>query len=503
MNNIPGCLIFALLILVFGCTNDNNSINEQPNIVIIYADDLGYGDVSCYESGTLKTPNIDRLAEQGIRFTNGYCTSATCTPSRFGLLTGKYPWRNQNARILPGDAPLLITPGSLTIPSLFKSQGYKTGIVGKWHLGLGSGNVNWNAAVKPGPRSVGFDYSFIMAATNDRVPTVYVENEHVLNLDPNDPIKVNYKENFDGEPTGIKNPEMLKMMWSHGHNNSIVNGIGRIGFMKGGRSAHWIDENMADTFLVRAQNFVQEHKNEPFFLYYALHQPHVPRVPNPRFKEISGMGPRGDAIIEADWCVGEMIKLLESEGLIDNTIVIFTSDNGPVLDDGYKDESIEKIGDHTPAGMLRGGKYSLYDGATRVPFILQWKGKVKPAVSDALVCQIDFLASFAKLLNADLDKNTDSENLLPAFLGKTNQGRQDLVVEAMRKLAYRNENWVLIPPYEGEKVYETVNIETGKSSDYQLYNLENDIQQKTNLANTNPAKLNELKQKFEQIINTN
>ena len=493
----------GLLIVMSSCRLQQNESKNQPNIILIYADDLGYGDVSCYKSGTLQTPNIDRLAEEGIRFTNGYCTSATCTPSRFGLLRGTYPWRNQNARILPGDAPLLIRPGALTLPSLLKEQGYKTGIVGKWHLGLGNGKVNWNENIEPGPRSVGFDYSFIMAATNDRVPTVYVENEKVLNLDPKDPIEVSYKENFEGEPTGIKNPEMLKMMWSHGHNNSIVNGIGRIGFMKGGKSAKWVDENMADTFLVRAKSFVLEHKNEPFFLYYALHQPHVPRVPNPRFKGSSGMGPRGDAIIEADWCVGEIVKLLESEGLIENTIIIFTSDNGPVLDDGYRDQAVEKIGDHTPAGPLRGGKYSLYDGGTRVPFILQWKGSVVPAVSDALVCQVDFLASFAKLLNANLDENTDSENLLPAFLGKTNRGREDLVVEAMRKLAYRNENWILIPPYEGEKVYTTVNIETGKSTDYQLFDLDSDIRQKTNLAKTNPEKLNELKQRFQQLINAN
>ncbi len=365
-------LILILLIITVSCKKAQNSnpdkIEQPPNIVIIYMDDLGYGDVSYNNSGTLKTPNIDKLALAGVRFSNGYAASSTCTPSRYALLTGTYPWREKNAKILPGTAPLLIDTAQMTLPKMLKTKGYHTGIVGKWHLGLGEGNVNWNMPIDPGPNQVGFDYSYIMAATQDRVPTVYIEDGEVVGLDKEDPIEISYEKNFPGEPTGLDNPELLSLKWHHGHNNSIVNGIPRIGFMKGGKSALWKDENMADDFLEKAQKYVIKHKEEPFFLYYAMQQPHVPRTPNQRFKGVTGLGPRGDAIAEADWSVGEFIKTLENEGLLENTLIIFTSDNGPVLYDGYYDEAVEKNGKHTPWGPLRGGKYSLFEAGTRVPF---------------------------------------------------------------------------------------------------------------------------------------
>ena len=298
-------LVVLLIIIGCGASSENKGKNPttHPNVIVIYMDDLGYGDVSSYGATELETPNIDKLAGGGVRFTHGYASSATCTPSRYALLTGTYPLRNKRAKILPGTAPLLIDTTQLTLPKMLKEQGYHTGIVGKWHLGLGMGDIDWNSHIAPGPNEVGFDYSLIMAATQDRVPTVYIENGKVVNLDPEDPIEVNYKENFPGEPTGMDNPELLKMRWEHGHYNSIVNGISRIGYMRGGNSAQWIDEDMADYFLQKAQQYVKEHKNEPFFLYYALQQPHVPRTPHPRFVGKSGMGPRGDVILEADWCV--------------------------------------------------------------------------------------------------------------------------------------------------------------------------------------------------------
>ena len=282
MKNI---ILLCILIGLSSCKDQGKQSNavtssseeqKKPNIVVIYVDDLGYGDVGFNGATELKTPNLDKLATEGIRFNNGYASSATCTPSRYALLTGVYPWREKDAKILPGTAPLIIGTEQMTLPRMLKEKGYYTGIVGKWHLGLGSGNVNWNETVNPGPNEVGFDYSFIMAATQDRVPTVYIENGDVVGLDLNDPIEVNYKENFEGEPTGKENPELLKMRWEHGHDNSIVNGISRIGFMKGGEAAKWVDEDMADTFLKEAQQYVKNHKNEPFFLYYALQQPHVP-----------------------------------------------------------------------------------------------------------------------------------------------------------------------------------------------------------------------------------
>jgi arylsulfatase A-like enzyme len=493
-------IVFSFLAFTVSLKSTSQTINktEKPNIVFIYLDDLGYGDLSCYGATSIKTPNIDALANGGVRFTNGYATSATCTPSRYGLLTGVYPWRNKDAKILPGSAPLLIGKEQLTIPKMLKEKGYQTAVVGKWHLGLGTGIVDWNQQLDAGPNDVGFDYSYIMAATQDRVPTIYIDNGKVVNLDSKDPIAVNYDKNFPGQPTGKENPELLSMKWHHGHNSSIVNGIPRIGYVSGGASANWSDVDLADHFLDKAQTYVKSHKENPFFLYYALNQPHVPRTPNPRFVGKSGMGPRGDVILEADYCVGEIIKTLKEEGVLDNTLIMFSSDNGPVLNDGYYDDAVEKLGNHKPNGPLRGGKYSLLEAGTRVPFFTYWKGQIKPLVSDALVCQIDLLESIAKLVNIDV-KSTDSQELLDVFTGKSAKGRTNLVIEANTKTAFRQGDWMMIPPYSGDPILEEVNIEMGNDKDFQLYNLKKDIGQKNNLAKAQPKKLKELMKNFELI----
>jgi arylsulfatase A-like enzyme len=496
---------FLILLAYISCKENKDTAKEtaetttsKPNIIVIYADDLGYGELGAYGATELKTPNLDKLANGGMRFTNGYASSATCTPSRYALLTGVYPWRNKRAKILPGTAPLIIDTAQTTIPKMLKKQGYHTGIVGKWHLGLGSGNVNWNQRINPGPNEVGFDYSNILAATQDRVPTVYIEDGHVVNLDPNDPIEVNYQENFEGEPTGLENPEMLKMKWHHGHNNSIVNGIPRIGFMKGGEAAKWVDEDMADYFLGEAQQYVKKHKDEPFFLYYALQQPHVPRTPHSRFVGQSGMGPRGDVIVEADWVIGEFIKTLEVEGLLENTLIVFSSDNGPVINDGYYDDSVEKLGNHKPAGRLRGGKYSLFEAGTRVPFITYWKGHISPGISNAMVSQVDLLSSFAALANSNI-QGQDSKDLMDVFMGKSEKGRDELILEATSRTALRKGDWILIPPYEGPAVLGNVQIEVGNSNEYQLYDLSEDISQQINLAKSSPEKLQDMINAFEAI----
>ena len=274
-------------------------------------------------------------------------------------------------------------------------------------------------------------------------------------------------------------------------NSSIVNGIPRIGYMKGGEAAKWSDIDMADHFLKGAQDYIKKHKNEPFFLYYAMQQPHVPRTPHPRFVGTSGMGPRGDVILEADWMVGEFMKTLKEEGLLENTLIVFSSDNGPVLNDGYYDDAVEKIGDHTPTGQLRGGKYSLFEAGTHVPFITYWKGKIEPTVSEALVCQMDLLSSIAKLVDSKV-RVDDSQELLNVFLGQSQDGREDLIIEATTRTAYRNGDWVLIPPYKGPKVNTFVNIELGNSNEYLLYNIKEDLGQQNNLAESNPEKSEEM-----------
>lgn len=471
----------------------------KPNIIVVLADDLGYGDVSAYGGKTIQTPNIDRLANEGISFTNGYATSATSTPSRYALMTGMYPWKNDQAKILAGDAPLIIAETEFTLPKMMQQAGYKTGAIGKWHLGMGNGNPNWNIKVTPGANEIGFDYSCLIAATVDRVPTVYIENGNVVGWDKNDPIAVSYTKPFDGEPTAITHPELMKMKWSHGHNNTVINGIPRIGYMKGGKSAQWIDEDMAFYFVDKVNTFLTENKDEPFFLYYGLHQPHVPRTPHSDFVGKSGMGPRGDSILEADWCVDQLLENLEKLNLLENTIIVFSSDNGPVLNDGYQDLAVELNGNHDMLGGLRGGKYSLYDAGTHVPFFVYGKGVLKPRTSDALVCQLDILPSIAGLLDITLDEKLDGIDLSNTLFGnKETNKRKNLIVEASGRLALRTENWILIPPYNGPERNETKN-ELGNLENYGLFNVQKDKAQKTNVAHKKSSKLNSLKKSFLKI----
>jgi arylsulfatase A-like enzyme len=471
----------------------------QPNIVLIYADDLGYGDVSFNGAKSGLTPNLDRLAQQGLNFTDAHTTSATCTPSRYALLTGIYPWRKQGTGVLPGDARLIIEPGTPTLASVLKSKGYRTGVVGKWHLGLGSESLDWNGEIKPGPLELGFDESFIMAATGDRVPCVYVKDHRVVGRDPADPITVRYDKPIEGEPTGKTNPEMLRLHPSHGHDMSIVDGISRIGYMKGGKSALWKDEDMADTFTREAVAFIKRHKGEPFFLYFATHDVHVPRVPHPRFTGKSGMGPRGDAIVEFDWSVGEVMKALDENGLADNTLVIFTSDNGPVIDDGYQDGAVEKLGAQKPAGPYRGGKYSKFEGGTRVPFVVRWPKRVKPGTSKALFSQVDFIATFAALVGApDLVSTVvDSRNHLPALLGDDPVGRETLIEHA-GGLALRHGKWKFIPAANGPKNSGQTNIELGNDPRPQLYDLDADPGETTNVAENHSELLDNLRKDLEE-----
>ncbi len=467
---------------------------QKPNIVIIYADDLGYGDVSSYGATKISTPNIDRFARQGLLFTNAHCTSSTSTPSRYSLLTGEYAWRKKGTGVAPGDAAAIIQPGRTTIASVMKNAGYTTGVVGKWHLGLGpQGGPDWNGDIKSGPMDLGFDYNFIIPATGDRVPCVFIENRRVVGLDPNDPIKVSFKDPILVEPTGKDHPELLKMLPSNGHDNTIVNGISRIGYMSGGKSALWVDENIADVITGKAVKFIEQNKDKPFFLYFATHDIHVPRVPNQRFVGKSGMGPRGDAILEFDWSVGEILKTIDNLKLSDKTIIIVTSDNGPVVDDGYKDQAVELLGDHKPAGPLRGGKYSLFDGGTRVVFIVRWPGIIKPGISNALFSQIDLMASFASLTGQSLSKNDgpDSFNYLNTLLGKSKTGREWLV-EHSGRLTILKGDWKYIEPGPGVKLQVATNTETGNNPLPQLYNISNDIGEKNNIAPSNPDIVKEL-----------
>jgi len=498
-----------LLIFLFACLVNSNAQstakNTKPNIIVIYTDDLGYGDLSCYGATSVATPNIDKLAKSGVRFTNAHATSATCTPSRFSLLTGKYAWRKEGTGIAPGDATLIIPTNIVTLPAMLQKAGYYTGVIGKWHLGLGDEKgVNWNGKIAPGPLEIGFNYSFLIPATGDRVPCVFVENHNVINLEKNDPIKVSYKAPIDSNaPTGKKNPELLKMQPSHGHDMSIVNGVSRIGYMSGGKSALWKDEDFADIFVKKAETFIKNQKEKPFFLYFATHDIHVPRLPHARFAGKSGMGPRGDVILQLDWTVKQIQDCLQKNGLLENTVIIFSSDNGHVVDDGYKDNAVEQLGSHKPAGVLRGGKYSAFEAGTRVPFIVSWKGKIEGGkVNNALFSQIDLYASLASLANTNVeDKQApDSKNNLTVLLNKSNNGREFLVEQSINStLSLIVGDWKYIEPSKGAKINKDTNTELGNLPQPQLYNLANDIGETKNVAVDNPEKVKEMQQLLEQI----
>lgn len=475
---------------------------EKPNIVLIYADDIGYGDFSCYGATRVQTPNVDTLANNGVRFRNAHSAAATSTPSRYGMFTGEYPWRRNGTGVAAGDAALIINPNRYTLPQMMKEAGYTTGAVGKWHLGMGAetGKQDWNKRVAPGPAEIGFDYSYLMAATGDRVPCVYMENQMAVGLDPKDPIQVSYTQNFAGEPTGKDNPELLtKQKPSHGHDMAVVNGILRIGFMKGGKSALWEDENIADSITVHAVRFIERNKDKPFFLYFGTNDIHVPRYPHERFRGKTDMGHRGDAIVQFDWSVGEVVRALKEAGVYDNTLIIITSDNGPVVDDGYQDEAVERLKNHKPWGPFRGGKYSTFEAGTRVPFIVHWTGNVRTGVSDALVSQIDMLATFGELVGKEIpeDAKIDSQKHLSAWLGKEPKGR-DYIISSAYALSVLTSDWKYIEPSNRNSYNAQTNTELGLNPEEQLYNITIDRGEYDNVADENPLIVRFLKQILEE-----
>jgi arylsulfatase A-like enzyme len=481
----------------------SQSSSRRPNIVVILADDIGYGDLGCYGGSGARTPNMDRLASQGVRFTDAYSPSATCTPTRYAMLTGEYAFRRKGSGVLPGNAPMLIEPGRPTVASVLKEAGYATGCVGKWHLGLGSGDLDWNGDIKPGPLELGFDYCYLIPATGDRVPCVYVENHRVVGLDPKDPIRVAYDKPVSGEPLGRERPDLLTMKFSRGHDMEIVNGISRIGYMTGGKAARWVDEDMADAITRQAVSFMEKNRANPFFLYFATHDIHVPRMPHKRFQGKSPSGYRGDAIEQLDWSVGRIMATLDRLRLAENTLLIFTSDNGPVLDDGYIDGAVEKLGEHKPAGPLRGGKYSIYEGGTRMPFLARWPARVKRSVSNAMISQVDLLATFGALAGRKLPEHAgpDSFNVLPALLGESRQGRE-YIVEHAQGLAIRKGPWKLIPAGQGvrrELGTAPWTVRAAAEAPLELYNLASDIGETRNVAAENPEFVRELSALLEKV----
>lgn len=498
----------GLAFLIVGwCAISPLRATERPNVIVIMADDLGYGDVSCYGATSLQTPNIDRLAAEGHRFTSGYCSASTCTPTRFSFLTGTYAFRQPGTGVAPPNSPALIQAGTTTIASLFKQAGYRTAVVGKWHLGLGGPEgPNWNGELKPGPLEIGFDHCYLLPTTNDRVPQVFVRDHHVDHLDLSDPLWVGDKKPSEDHPTGVTHRDTLKMDWSHGHNATIHNGVSRIGFYTGGEAARFRDEDLADAWVNEAIRWIESEPSEPFFLFFASHDIHVPRVVHERFQGSTTLGPRGDAIVEFDWCVGELLDAVERMGIDEQTLIVLCSDNGPVLDDGYVDQAIENLGDHQPAGPFRGGKYNVFEGGTRTPFITRWPGHIPVGVSDEVVCTIDLAASFAAMCEVEIpaDACLDSLDVLSALLGEEGaSGRSYLVQQDNspgRNLGIRMGDWKLLRCETQKQSNVELRLVPTDVPVWQLYNLATDPQERTNVIDDHPEEAQRLKEQLQTVL---
>ncbi|MBC8325075.1 MAG: arylsulfatase [Verrucomicrobia subdivision 3 bacterium] len=428
--------VLSLLLL---STYTTFAAEQPPNIVLIFADDLGYGDVGCYGATKVKTPNIDQLAREGRRFTDAHSASAVCTPSRYALLTGEYPLRANEGRGTWGpcvlSSKLLIDTDKVTIAKVLKNKGYDTSCFGKWHLGFGKGNIDWNGNLRPGPQDVGFDYYFGLPVVNSYGLYAYVENDRVFGLTPDDPlVYLGTKPNPKSTPL----TPLLRGAGAKTHN-----------FFSGGVKAHKLynDYSVGTTFAKRASAWIRERSDNPFFLYLATTNIHHPCTPAPRFQGTSECGFYGDYIHELDWMVGQVMKAIEEKGVADNTLVIFTSDNGGMFNENGQDAFNHG---HRNNGDLLGFKFGAWEGGHRVPFIAKWPGRIKPgSTSKQLICHVDMLASFAALTGQSLDEEeqADSINVLPALVDDpASPLREHLILAPVRPthLSVRKGKWMFI-----------------------------------------------------------
>ena len=500
--------LFLLLSFFFFSIHNFAQNSEKPNVIIINADDLGYGDTGVYGATKVQTPNIDKLAAEGKRFTDAHSASAVCTPSRYALITGEYAFRINNALPVFSRDSLIVDPEKLTIADVMKEQDYKTGIIGKWHLGFGDKKpTNWNEELKPGPLELGFDYYFGVPVLNSHPPFVYVENHKVLGLEEDDPMEYGKQANTAPYPE----------KWNRG--------LQKIG---GADAAHklYIDSLVGTTLKNKAVKFIQENKENPFFLYLATTNIHHPFTPARRFIGSSDAGRYGDFIHELDWIVGEVMNTLEKENLNHNTLVIFTSDNGGMLNQGGQDAY--SFG-HRNNGDLLGFKFGAWEGGHRVPFIAWWPGKIDAgSVSDQLISNVDLTASLAALFERDLKDGEaiDSFNLLPALLDNPqDQIRPHLIISPgdRSNISLRKGKWMYISdqnsggfpgevvgmhdfggaatlPFTGQK---NSDIENGKikkdAPPAQLYNLEEDPYQHTNVYNKHPEVVEKMKSELSKL----
>lgn len=506
--------LLALFLLASLCIAGIGTAAELPNVVVILADDLGYGDLGCYGATKVKTPNIDRLASEGRRFTDAHSASAVCTPSRYGLLTGQYPFRAAAGKGLwgpaPPSSPLLIDTELLTVADVFKSRGYDTAVFGKWHLGFGKGKNEWKEPLRPGPQDLGFDYYFGMPVVNSAPPYVYVENDRIVGSDPADPL-VPVGKGAKGTPITPIPKEA---------SNRVPNSF------SGAVAAHKLfnDYEVGTKLTEKATGWIKSRSGKPFCAFFATTNVHHPFTPAKRFQGTSQAGLYGDFVHELDWIVGEVRKSLEDAGVANNTLILFTSDNGGMFNHGGRHAA--ELG-HKINGDLLGSKFGVWEGGHRVPFIAWWPGKVPAGtVSNQLLSSVDLMATVAAIVGRELTdaERRDSINMLPALTGNPEKAlRSELVACPHRDshLSLRKGKWMYIPArsdggFTGSKPNEHAwggaavtqlvgtpnsDIEDGEikpdAPPAQLYDLEADRNQTTNLYNRSPEVVSEMKATLE------
>lgn len=462
-------LVFAVAInYSYGHMSDP----DKPNVIIILTDDLGYGDLECYGNEEIETPNINDLAYKGCLFTDAYVPAAVCTPARYGLLTGRYPWRTFLHSGVIADSPLLIDPDRYTLPKLFKDAGYATAAIGKWHLGFGTEReaiINYNQAVSPGPIEVGFDYFFGIPVGHFYPPDVFMRNHMVVGLEADDPISIIKPQN--GTP-----------------------------YMVGGDNARFDRSLVSKVLFGEAESFIIENKSNPFFLYLAVTKPHTPFDRHDDFKNSGSLSHYGDVIREVDFRVGKLMNTLDSLGLSEKTMVIFTSDNGgiPPTNGYFKDLGLK----HETNTPLRGYKGNVWDGGVRVPFIIHYPDRVEAGkMSNTPFSLTDLMASMASLLGRKLPGNSaeDSFDVLPALFDEGPISDHGFVIQGRAGvLGLRWGEWIYISDPGGGDY----NDNTSSEAPVQLYRITDDISEQHNLYNKNPDKVYLLSEMLKRITET-
>jgi arylsulfatase A-like enzyme len=487
---------YAIISVFTTLTNCAKVENKPPNIVIIYADDMGYGDLNCQNPDSkIPTPNLDKLASEGIRFTDAHSSSGICSPSRFALLTGMHHWRRQHDIVNSFGKPFF-NDSDVTLPHVLKQNGYTTACIGKWHLGWdwefknepfgevmqwGSSrkfynpeDIDWSKPIAGGPLERGFDYYFGDDVINFP-PYAWIENNRIFEA----PTEV-----MDINNVGFETKE------------------GEWEFRPGPKVKGWNPYEVLPKLTEKAVEWVKnQSRNKPFFLYFALPSPHAPIIPNDDFLGKSAAGGYGDFMFQTDWVAGQILKVLEEKGFENNTIVIFSSDNGP---EHYAFQRAEKYG-HFSMGELRGLKRDVWEGGHRVPLIIKWPGHVKKgAVSDMLFSQIDLMATLTAALGIEIPENaaTDSYNLLPGLLGeKTDLPVREVLIHNTfaKRWAVRKGPWLYINDKTGQHTempesFKKIRGYTDFETNGLLFNLEKDPEQRVNLYEEYPERVREMEQ---------